>query len=233
VAELEREGVVDLGEVESGGPTGELWWHLRRCRDLRRHAFLHHEGSGGQVAQPLRAGRGEHRYQGQQSDGQPRPVDDDTDEPTDERMAEPDRTAVVADDPQAHHRLARGPPAPEGLEADGVAQDHTDEQREDKCRRCGGVGGLPDAGGRPDEKEQQHGLHELVDDECDSAGADAGRAQRNGNRFTGHDRLAVRRRVRHAGSLPCPWTSMRSSPFTARNGRGSRRSSAALDVLPV
>src|SRR5206468_1247375 len=100
-----------------------------------------------------------------------------------------------------HRRLAEGPPAPQALEADGVAEEHEDEGDDHERLAGGEVCRADDVGPEQDQTEQQSPLCGEVDRKSDTARADARRTKLDRDRLAGHDRTAVRR-LAHLASLP-------------------------------
>ena len=158
VADRQGEVVVEPGQVEQGRPAGQRRRHRRYPAPRRGRAFVHYDRAGREVAQPLAARVGEHRGErrnpGQQRHDEAGPLHRDAYEGAGQRVPEPDRAAVVAYHPQAHHQLAvTGHQRPE-RDGIGVA-------RPRPCRACGSrpqAHELEKAAGGPDTAGEAEGV---------------------------------------------------------------------------
>ncbi len=151
LAHRQRQGVLERGQVQGGGPAGELRRHHHgHCR-AGRDAFLEDDRSGEQVPEPLGPPGDQHADHSRDRQQRAGPLHHGAEQGTDERVTEPDRPAVVPYDPQPHGRLADTASPPQGLRRRRVADhdQHHDGQIERGRQRFvtrsdGGEGGPGD-----------------------------------------------------------------------------------------
>ena len=157
----------DPARVQGGGVV--LQPRRRREADRRRRgqgaALAQHQGPGHHVPEPLvvPAEQDEHDREEAAQDQEV----DQPEQPPDGRVAEPDRRPLLGHHPQPEGGLAQGPPPPQGLEGDEVAEPPRRQQHQhDRQGHPVGhdhVAGLPEQGHREQRGHDPGDHHHHVD----------------------------------------------------------------------
>ena len=179
--------------------------------------LVHHDGAGGQIAEPLVARRDQHRHDADGVDA--RHLIDHPQQVAEDGFVDPGRAPGDAQHAEADQPLARRLPVPERLEAGEVPVEQQERGDDDDGEEPWAAGLWPQqrpcAGHRREHRQPDRHLQQHVDRQRQEAAADAGQRelQRDLLRCLDAKLIGCRHRL-----SPC--TGCRNGK---RTGRGSRR----------